>query len=198
MTFEKPTGKAVGLFSEFVELYGTSWTREHGFQMSEKMAMFLDSISQLQYQRILAHCRDKLKTWSGAPTLGELITWSELPTRIELMQSFTRVMQGNHENDIERWLVSKWLYNLKRWPMDTLDKQYNKLYYQGIELEKLGKLFTHEESLLALPPCSVKNVNDLTREQYENKVVNHRHKAVLERIAGMIRSNTPKTQTSGS
>lgn len=161
--------------------------------MSEKMAQFLDSISSLQYQRILAHCKEKLRTWNGAPNLGEMINWADMPTKMELVQSFARVMQGNHENDIERWLVARWLYNLKRTPMQNLERDFNRLYYQGIELQKIGKLFQQEDALLALPPCSVKNVNDLAMEKEREKPTSHRHLKTLERIAGMIRTNTVKS-----
>lgn len=102
-------------------------------------------------------------------------------TAEELLDSRIRVLSREPENNIEKWLVQNKLYDLKRVAEAKLDQLFKKYYLEAKRLEEKGKLVTELPNNL-LPSHSVKNVNDLKREEYEQqhgKTLNPRIQQIL-------------------
>ncbi len=113
--------------------------------------------------------------------MGELWVLRDALTAEELLDSRIRVLSREPENDIEKWLVQNKLYDLKRVAEAKLDQLFKKYYLEAKRLEEKGKLVTKlPDNLLAAH--SVKNVNDLKREEYEQrhgKALNPRIEQIL-------------------
>lgn len=170
------------VFGSFLSVYETQWEYQYGSLPTGKFIDFAESIDANSLNRVLKHCHERIQLGnSWPPQMGELWVLRDALTAEELLDSRIRVLSREPENDIEKWLVQNKLYDLKRVAETKLDQLFKKYYLEAKRLEEKGKLVTKlPDNLLA--PHSVKNVNDLKREEYEQrhgKTLNPRIEQIL-------------------
>ncbi len=179
---EAPSDWCLHVFGSFLSVYETQWEYQYGSLPTGKFIDFAESIDANSLNRVLKHCHERIQLGnSWPPQMGELWVLRDALTAEELLDSRIRVLSREPENDIEKWLVQNKLYDLKRVAEAKLDQLFKKYYLEAKRLEEKGKLVTKlPDNLLAAH--SVKNVNDLKREEYEQrhgKALNPRIEQIL-------------------
>ncbi|QKN84428.1 hypothetical protein MARILYN_20 [Vibrio phage Marilyn] len=174
------------MFANLGDLYGELWTREHGDEPSVAFVKFAEHLNDRQLARVYQNCRDRFTSGDKwAPNLGLLIADSMTPPESELRMVLHRILGKKPENEIERWVARNADYELRRCPVG---KELNLLrgwYVKAEELAMRGELNAERDELLALPVHSVKNLNDIKREQYESSGNKHRF---ADRISALVKS----------
>lgn len=179
---EEPSDWCLHVFGSFLSVYETQWEYQYGSLPTGKFVDFAESIDPNSLNRVLKHCHERIQLGnSWPPQMGELWVLRDALTAEELLDSRIRVLSREPENNIEKWLVQNKLYDLKRVAEAKLDQLFKKYYLEAKRLEEKGKLVTELPNNL-LPSHSVKNVNDLKREEYEQqhgKTLNPRIQQIL-------------------
>ncbi|MGC9421166.1 hypothetical protein [Vibrio sp.] len=179
---EEPSDWCLHVFGSFLSVYETQWEYQYGSQPTGKFIDFAESIDANSLNRVLKHCHERIQLGnSWPPQMGELWVLRDALTAEELLDSRIRVLSREPENQIEKWLVQNKLYDLKRVAENKLDQLFKKYYLEAKRLEEKGKLMTELPDNL-LPAHSIKNVNDIKREEYElqhGKQLNPRIQAIL-------------------
>lgn len=179
---EDPSDWCLHVFGSFLSVYETQWEYQYGSLPTGKFVDFAESIDPNSLNRVLKHCHERIKLGnSWPPQMGELWVLRDALTAEELLDSRIRVLSREPENNIEKWLVQNKLYDLKRVAEAKLDQLFKKYYLEAKRLEEKGKLVTELPNNL-LPSHSVKNVNDLKREEYDQqhgKTLNPRIQQIL-------------------
>lgn len=180
--FDEPSDWCLHVFGSFLSVYETQWEYQYGSLPTGKFIVFAESIDSNGLNRVLKHCHERIQlgnTWP--PQMGELWVLRDALTSEELLDSRIRVLSRKPENKLEKWLIQNKFYDLSRVAENRLDDLFKKYYLEAKRLEEKGELRT-ELSEFALPVNSVKNLNDLKREEYEarnGKELNPRIQKIL-------------------
>ncbi|USD64908.1 hypothetical protein [Vibrio sp. SCSIO 43136] len=157
------------VFGSFLSIYETMWEHQYGSMPSGKFVTFAQSIDDNGLNRVLKHCHERIQLGNAwPPQMGELWVLRDSLTAEELLDSRLRVMTSKPANRVEKWLVQNKTFDLKQLPEYRLDERFKKYYLEAQRLEERGLLKT-EASELMLPRESVKNLNDIKRDEYEHK-----------------------------
>ncbi|WP_299691883.1 hypothetical protein [uncultured Vibrio sp.] len=178
------TDWCIHVFGSFLSVYETQWEYQYGSEPSGKFIEFANSVDSDGLNRVLMHCHERIQLGnSWPPQMGELWILKDSLTEEELLDSRIRVLSGAAANKIEKWLTQNKLYDLKRTSENKLDGQFKKYYLEAKRLDEKGMLETELPPFL-LTANSVKNLNDLKREEYESQ----HGKALNPRIQKIINS----------
>lgn len=154
------------VFGSFLSVYETQWEHQYGSFPTGKFLDFAQLIDDQDLNRILQHCHERIQLGnSWPPQMGELWVLKDALTSQELLDSRIRVMARQPNNEIETWLVQNKRYQLQRTAERELDTQFKKYYIEAQRLKERGMLVTKPPQA-ALGSHSVKNLNDLKREEY--------------------------------
>mgnify|MGYP000144025270 FL=1 len=163
------TDWCIHVFGSFLSVYETQWEYQYGSEPSGKFIEFANSVDSDGLNRVLMHCHERIQLGnSWPPQMGELWILKDSLTEEELLDSRIRVLSRTPVNLIEKWLVQNKLYDLKRVAENKLDGLFKKYYLEAKRLDEKGMLQTELPQHL-LAANSVKNLNDLQREEYESK-----------------------------
>lgn len=116
------------------------------------------------------------------PSLPEFINLGY--EQIDYHAAFMRCLAKKPEGRVEQWVYENAGYNIRVSSHEAAERLHKKFMNEGIEKEKRGELELQDDMLVALSVNSVKNMNDLKREEYEashGKVLNPRIAKILER-----------------
>ncbi|WCE31297.1 hypothetical protein [Vibrio sp. SCSIO 43137] len=160
------TDWCISVFGTLFSIYESKWEHVHGSEPNTKFILFTENLTQADFDRLLRHCRERIQRGEyWPPSTGELQVLSKELTTEERMDSRVRVLSRSPANEIEKWLVQNKLYELKRVPEYKLDELFKRYYLEAKSLQERGMLVTEfQDNLLA--QHSVKNMNDLKREEY--------------------------------
>jgi len=159
----------IHVFGSFLSVYETQWEYQYGSEPSGKFIEFANTIDSDGLNRVLMHCHERIQLGnSWPPQMGELWILKDALTAEELLDSRIRVLSRTPSNNIEKWLVQNKLYDLKLVAENKLDGLFKKYYLEARRLDEKGMLYTELPQHL-LAQHSVKNLNDLKREEYESK-----------------------------
>ncbi|MEZ9564538.1 hypothetical protein AB4226_05120 [Vibrio artabrorum] len=176
------TDWCIHVFGSFLSVYETQWEYQYGSEPSGKFIEFAHSVDSDGLNRVLMHCHERIQLGnSWPPQMGELWILKDSLTEEELLDSRIRVLSRTAVNKIEKWLIQNKLYDLKRTAENKLDGLFKKYYLEAKRLEEKGMLETELPQFL-LAANSVKNLNDLKREEYESqhgKAINPRIQRIL-------------------
>lgn len=178
------TDWCIHVFGSFLSVYETQWEYQYGSEPSGKFIEFANSVDSDGLNRVLMHCHERIQLGnSWPPQMGELWILKDSLTEEELLDSRIRVLSRGGVNKIEKWLIQNKLYDLKRTAENKLDGLFKKYYLEAKRLDEKGMLDTELPDYL-LTANSVKNLNDLKREEYESK----HGKAINPRIQKILNS----------
>ncbi|CAH6903462.1 conserved hypothetical protein [Vibrio chagasii] len=178
------TDWCIHVFGSFLSVYETQWEYQYGSEPSGKFIEFANSVDSDGLNRVLMHCHERIQLGnSWPPQMGELWILKDSLTEEELLDSRIRVLSRTAANKIEKWLIQNKLYDLKRTAENKLDGLFKKYYLEAKRLDEKGMLETELPQFL-LAANSVKNLNDLKREEYESK----HGKALNPRIQQILNS----------
>lgn len=178
------TDWCIHVFGSFLSVYETQWEYQYGSEPSGKFIEFANSVDSDGLNRVLMHCHERIQLGnSWPPQMGELWILKDSLTEEELLDSRIRVLSRGGVNKIEKWLIQNKLYDLKRTAENKLDGLFKKYYLEAKRLDEKGMLDTELPDFL-LTANSVKNLNDLKREEYESK----HGKAINPRIQKILNS----------
>lgn len=164
------TSKSGKIFHALSAMYGALWEREHGDSPCEDFNRWANAITKTQYEVCRLNCqRSMISGNQFAPSLGVLMAYSITPPDLELMDALARIRDGKPKNEIESWLVRNYSFDLRRVVESRELSMIKALYSKGVQLEAQGRIRDDEKNMLSLPENSVKNVNDLAREDYEKR-----------------------------
>ncbi|WP_123305248.1 hypothetical protein [Vibrio crassostreae] len=176
------TDWCIHVFGSFLSVYETQWEYQYGSEPSGKFIEFANSVDSDGLNRVLMHCHERIQLGnSWPPQMGELWILKDSLTEEELLDSRIRVLSRTAVNKIEKWLIQNKLYDLKRTAENKLDGLFKKYYLEAKRLDEKGMLETELPQFL-LAANSVKNLNDLKREEYESqhgKAINPRIQKIL-------------------
>ncbi|MEZ9555183.1 hypothetical protein AB4248_09595 [Vibrio splendidus] len=176
------TDWCIHVFGSFLSVYETQWEYQYGSEPSGKFLEFAHSVDSDGLNRVLMHCHERIQLGnSWPPQMGELWILKDSLTEEELLDSRIRVLSRAAVNNIEKWLIQNKLYDLKRTAENKLDGLFKKYYLEAKRLDEKGMLETELPQFL-LAANSVKNLNDLKREEYESqhgKAINPRIQKIL-------------------
>ena len=176
------TDWCIHVFGSFLSVYETQWEYQYGSEPSGKFLEFAHSVDSDGLNRVLMHCHERIQLGnSWPPQMGELWILKDSLTEEELLDSRIRVLSRSGDNKIEKWLIQNKLYDLKRTAENKLDGLFKKYYLEAKRLDEKGMLETELPEFL-LAANSVKNLNDLKREEYESqhgKAINPRIQKIL-------------------
>lgn len=177
------TGRTIDMFTNLGDLYGELWVREYGYEPNDAFIRLAEGLTDAQSKRVYQNCRDKFVAGDKwPPNLGLLMAYSITPPESELRLILGRILAKKPENDIERWIARKADFELRRCQSGKEMKLLREWYIRAEELAMRGELYADQEELLALPSHSVKNVNDIAREQWESSGKTHRLQARIEAL----------------
>lgn len=178
------TDWCIHVFGSFLSVYETQWEYQYGSEPSGKFIEFANSVDSDGLNRVLMHCHERIQLGnSWPPQMGELWILKDSLTEEELLDSRIRVLSRGGVNKIEKWLIQNKLYDLKRTAENKLDGLFKKYYLEAKRLDEKGMLDTELPDYL-LTANSVKNLNDIKREEYESK----HGKAINPRIQKILNS----------
>lgn len=167
-TTQEPSDWCNYVFGTLLSIYESTWIKSYGGRPTGRFLDFADTLTEEQLMRIIQHCRERLQageTWP--PIMGELTILRTQLTVSELMDAQMRVLNKEPANQIEKWIIQNKGFELRRMPQSILAKRFKEFYLEGMKLQEKGKLRT--ELPKAIAPHSVKNLNDIKREEYKNK-----------------------------
>ncbi|MGF1754719.1 hypothetical protein L4C33_14110 [Vibrio makurazakiensis] len=163
------TDWCIHVFGSFLSVYETQWEYQYGSEPSGKFIEFANTVDSDGLNRVLMHCHERIQLGnSWPPQMGELWILKDALTAEELLDSRIRVLSRAAANNIEKWLIQNKLYDLKRVAENKLDGLFKKYYLEARRLDEKGMLNTELPQHL-LAQHSVKNMNDLAREEFEAK-----------------------------
>ena len=155
------------LFISLAQIFGELWSREHGDEPSEAFNRWSTVLNPIAVQRILSKAQEQLVVGNRfPPPMGELILWGEMPSDVEFEEIMSRVLTRAPKDDIEKWIVTKQLFDLRRMSEAEMTKALKRYYNRAISLQKIGKLFPEKDELLALPVHSTKSLTDKKIEEF--------------------------------
>lgn len=176
--------RADHLWDLMSELYTDKWIKKNGAVASSIWMEAIASLTPEQLRDGVEKCKKKIfrgDTW--APDLADFLAMIHGHTDIDYHAAFMRCLNRKPEGKFEQWVNENVGYNIRTSTHEKAERLHKKSMLEAIELDRRGELRLHKDMFLALPPNSVKNANDLAREEYEaknGKMLNPRIQAILD------------------
>lgn len=163
-------------------LYSNHWTNKHGGTANQQWVDFLSTVPPAQIKTGIENLRARILTGNAyAPSLAEFISLCSGATDLE--GAYFRCLNKKPEGRVEKWVFENAFFNMRSASDDLARKIHRKFFEQAVRLDARGELVLNSEKLKSLPPNSVKNLNDLERERFEQKngkSLNPRIQAIIE------------------
>lgn len=113
-------------------------------------------------------CKEQIFNGNAwAPDLADFLALIHGQTDIDYHAAFMRCLNKLPEGRVEKWAYENVGYNIRVSTHEAAERMHKKFMKEAIMKEQRGELKLKDEMLKALPVNSVKNVNDLAREKYE-------------------------------
>ena len=152
------------------ELYTTKWTKRNGSVASDLWLEAISTLSDHQIKSGIDKCKERIFSGNAwAPDLSEFLAMIHGHTDVDFHGAFLRCLAKEPEGRIEKWVFENAGYNIRVSSHESAERLHKKFMREAIEKDRRGNLTLKEEELKALPVNSVKNTNDLVREQYQEK-----------------------------
>lgn len=183
------TGAASSILTTLADMYANTWKLVHGDSSNASLRRFANGLTPERAQRVFSYCYEQISNGNKfAPNLGELIVFADTPSESEFYEILCRVQANEPAKGdlIEKWLCENIRFNLRRQAADKEIKYLRSQYRHAQALLKSGKLKTAEDELLALPRHSVKNLNDVKREEWESR----NGRSLIKRIERIVRGES--------
>lgn len=115
-------------------------------------------------------CREKIRDGDQwPPDLSEFLALINGHSAVDFYAAFTRCMDRKPLGRAETWVFQNSGFNLRAVSQDSAERMHKKFLKEAIEKERRGDLVLHEDMPLGIAEHSVKNVNDIAREEYLEK-----------------------------
>lgn len=155
-------------------MYSDKWVKKNGAVAPSIWIEAIGSLSPQELRKGVDRCKENIFSGDAwAPDLADFLAMVHSITPADYDAAFTRCLAKSPEGRIEKWVYQHVYFNVKT----STDKEARAIHRrsmnEAMQLARAGKLKLMEEELKALPVNSVKNTNDLAREEYENR---HGHK----------------------
>lgn len=119
------------------------------------------------------------------PDLADFLALIHGQTDTDYQAAFFRLLNRKPEGRVEKWVYENASFNIRALSHEQAERSHKKFMLEGFERERNGTLILGEEELLALPIHSVKNLNDLKREEFEASGVKHKF---ADRIKNLVKN----------
>lgn len=143
----------------------------------------ISSLTGQQLRKGVDKCKEQIFSGNAwAPDLADFLALIHGHTDIDYHAAFMRCLNKEPEGRVEQWVYENAGYNIRTASHEAAERMHKKFMKEAIQKEQQGKLVLNEDRLKALPPNSVKNINDVAREKYEQehgKELNPRIKRIL-------------------
>lgn len=90
-------------------------------------------------------------------------------TDVDYHAAFLRCLDKKPQGRPETWVYQNAGYNIRVSSHEAAERMHKKFLREAMEKEKRGELVLADEMLKALPPNSVRNLNDIKREEFEQQ-----------------------------
>lgn len=118
----------------------------------------------------LSQCEKRIyKGDPWAPDMADFFAMLHGNSEVNFQGAFSRCLAGKPEGRVEKWVNENIGYNVRVSSHREAERMHRKWMLDGIEKESKGELKLAEEMPIALPRHSVKNLNDLKREEMDAK-----------------------------
>lgn len=161
--------KADHLWDLMSQLYTDKWIKKNGAVASSIWIEAIGSLSGEQLRLGVERCKEQIfsgNKWS--PDLADFLAMIHGKTDVDFHTAFIRCLDKKPLGRAEKYVYEKASFNIRTAPHDKAERMHRKFLTDAIAKELRGELELNEDMLKALPPNSVKNLNDLKREEYEN------------------------------
>lgn len=153
-------------------LYTTKWTKRNGSIANDLWLEALQSISDQQIKLGVDKCKERIFSGNAwAPDLAEFLAMIHGHTDVDYQAAFFRMLNKKPEGRVEQWVYENASFNIRSMAHEKAERAHKKFMLEGFEKERRGELVLAKEELLALPVNSVKNLNDIKREEFESSGV---------------------------
>lgn len=130
----------------------------------------LSTLTNDQIKKGIDKCKEKIFSGNAwPPDLSEFMALVYGMTESDYDAAYFRCLNKEPQGRVEQWVYEKASYNIRTASDDKARQLHKRFMKQAETLDREGKLRVNEDELKALPPNSVKNLNDLKREEYEQK-----------------------------
>ncbi|ELA9557232.1 hypothetical protein QTG58_001906 [Vibrio parahaemolyticus] len=149
---------------------------------------FLSTLNDLQLNRILAICFDRLSNGNRfPPSLGELMTQINQRTEAEYREAYDRFLNRAPMGRAEKWVAQNCDWDLKRARAGGELELFIKYLRDADAKERAGRLRLAEDELKALPVHSRVSVSDKVREEYRRSGEQHEFSDRIDQLRAMKR-----------
>lgn len=163
------------------ELYSSKWVKRNGSIASKLWIEAINTLTDEQIKLGLMRCKERIFSGNAwAPDLSEFLAMIYGHSDVDFHSAFMRCLSRKPEGRIERWVYENAGYNIRTSPHDAAERMHKKFMNEAIIKDRNGELILNDERLKALPPNSVKNVNDLEREKYNQKNGSKLHPRIMK------------------
>lgn len=166
-----------------VELYSDKFIKKNGAIASKLWSEALNTLTDEQIKKGIFKCKERIfegNAW--APDLSEFLALIHGQTAKDFQSAFFRLLDKKPDGRIERWVYEKASFNIRAMSHENAEKAHKRFMLEAIELDRAGKLTLNEDEILLLPVHSVKNLNDIKREEYESKGKTHKFADKLKKM----------------
>lgn len=155
-------------------MYSDKWVKKNGAVAPSIWIEAISSLSPQELRKGVDRCKEQIFSGNAwAPDLADFLALIHSQTKSDYDAAFSRCLGKSPEGRIERWVYQRVYFNVSHESDKDARAIHRRSMDEAIRLDMVGKLKLMEEELKALPVNSVKNTNDLAREEYENR---HGHK----------------------
>lgn len=151
-------------------MYADKWVNKNGSIPSEMWTQAIATLTDQQINFGVDKCREKI--FSGdpwAPDLADFLAMIHSNSEIDFHAAFLRCLRNAEDGRVEKWVCENIGFNIRAISNDSASILHKKWMLTAIEKERKGELILNSEMAPALPPKSVKNLNDLTREAFDRE-----------------------------
>ncbi len=160
--------KADHLWDLMSQLYTDKWIKKNGAVASSIWIEAIGSLSGEQLRLGVERCKNQIMSGNKwAPDLADFIALIHGKTDVDFHAAFIRCLDKKPIGRAEKYVYEKASYNIRVASHDKAEKMHRKFLTDAIAKELAGELELNEDELKALPTHSVKNMNDLEREKFE-------------------------------
>lgn len=169
-------------------MYGKTWVTMNGAVITKAWGNFLSTLNDLQLNRILAICFDRLSNGNRfPPSLGELMTQINQRTEAEYREAYDRFLNRAPMGRAEKWVAQNCDWDLKRARAGGELELFIKYLRDADAKERAGRLRLAEDELKAIPVHSRVSVSDKVREEYRRSGERHEFSDRIDQLRAMKR-----------
>lgn len=147
-------------------------------------SIWIEAISTLsgeQLRKGVNKCKEQIFNGNAwAPDLADFLALIHGQTDVDYHAAFMRCLSKTPEGRVEQWVYENAGYNIRVSSHEAAERMHKKFMKEALMKEQRGELKLNSEMLKALPPNSVKNTNDLAREEYEQKYGKQLHPRIAK------------------